>query len=259
MRTTIEPHLMSILNNDASEAITNSPSLELPPLHDRNILQTSHRPLILEHNAGTRSSEPSSQVSQHSSSIAPLDDNEVNYRDSEEGLRIGNAGIGKDISAIERTLGSSSPQSLRKILDDNTGTARPLHPKKQQHRENGSDENEGGFKTDGVIVATTQEVLGPESQYEEKEKRRKDEEKVVRRRDEQPAAWSGVDLKDRFRTCCPEELRAGSRNSGNYHTGTKAESAKAQSKTELVTFDPLTGNFMTGEDQEADETCQLWL
>ncbi|KAF7926606.1 hypothetical protein BELL_0264g00060 [Botrytis elliptica] len=338
MRTTIEPHLMSILNNDASEAITNSPSLELPPLHDRNILQTSHRPLVLEPNAGTGSGEPSSQVSQHSSSIAPLDDNEVNYRDSEEGLRIGNAGIGKDISAIERTLGSSSPQSLRKILDDNTGNARPLHPKKQQHRENGSDEfvqlprppkkqrsnkqvvppiiiglhepppqaalfppiasssfhdshgrntlnalapkvteMKEDLKTDGVIVATTQEVLGQKASTK---KKRKDVKTRKRWSEDETnnlllgvdkygvGKWmdiledpkftfnnrSGVDLKDRFRTCCPEELRAGSRKSGNYHTGTKAESAKAQSKTELVTFDPLTGNFMTGEDQETDET-----
>ncbi|KAF7913947.1 uncharacterized protein EAF01_000353 [Botrytis porri] len=338
MRTTIEPRLMSILNNDASEAITNSPSLELPPLHDRNILQTSHRPLILEPNAGTRSGEPSSQVSQHSSSIAPIDDNEVNYRDSEEGLRSGNAGMGKEISALERTLGSSSPQSLRKILDDNTGNARPLHPKKQQHRENGNDEfvqlprppkkqrsnkqvvppiiiglhepppqaalfppiasssfydshgrntlnalapqvtaTREGLEADGVIASTTQEVLGQKASTKKKRKEVKTRKKWTKHETNNlllgvhkygVGKWmdiledssftfndrSGVDLKDRFRTCCPEEFRARSRNSESYQNDAKAESTKEQPKTELVTFDPLTRNFMTGENQEADET-----
>ncbi|KAM0150520.1 hypothetical protein ACHAPG_008770 [Botrytis cinerea] len=338
MRTTIEPRLMSILNNDASEAITISPSLELPPLHDRNILQTSHRPLVLEPNAATRSGEPSSQVSQHSSSVAPIDDNEVNYRDTEEGLRIGNAAVGKDTNTIERTLGSSSPQSLRKILDDNTGAARPLLPKKQQHRENGNDEfvqlprppkkqrsnkqvvppiiiglhepppqaalfppiasssfhdshgrntlnalapkiteTREDLKPDGVIISTAQEVLGQKASTKKKRKDVKTRNKwsedetnnlllgvhkygVGKWMDilEDPSFIfnnrSGADLKDRFRTCCPEELRAGSRNSRNHNTGAKAESAKEQPTTELATFDPLTGSFLTGEYQEADET-----
>ncbi|RAL67804.1 hypothetical protein DID88_008531 [Monilinia fructigena] len=200
MRTTIEPRLMSFLNNDTSESLTNSPpSLELPPLHDRNILQPSHRPLLLEpntititntnNNTGTQSGESSSsssssssQVSQHSSSIALVDDNEINCRDTEEGLSIGKVGIGKETGTIERTLGSSSPQSLRKILDDNTGNARPLHPKKQQR----------------------------------------------------------VDLKDRFRTCCPDELRGESRKSRNHSTGHKENNA---------------GDLMFGKDQEANGTA----
>lgn len=327
MRKTIEPRLMSFLNSDTSESLTTPPSLELPPLHDRNILQTSsHRPLLLEPNTGTRSGEPSSQVSQHSSSIAPTDDNETNHRDAEEALRLGNVGVGKDTGTTERTLRSSSPQSLRKILDDNTGNARPLHPKKQQHRDNGSDdfvqlprphkkqrsnkqvmppiiiglyepppqaalfppiasssfhdshgrnslnalaskttEAKEDFISDDMVIPATEGFYDQNKNTEKKTKR-----KDVKRRNrwsedetnnlllgvhkygvgkwtdilEDPAFSfnnrSGVDLKDRFRTCCPDEMRGASRNSRNHNTMPKTN--------------PSFETFMLGIDEEADVT-----
>ncbi|KAB8290507.1 hypothetical protein EYC80_010937 [Monilinia laxa] len=328
MRTTIEPRLMSFLNNDTSESLTNSPpSLELPPLHDRNILQPSHRPLLLEpntitntnNNTGTQSGESSSssssQVSQHSSSIALIDDNEINCRDAEEGSSIGKVGIGKEAGTIERTLGSSSPQSLRKILDDNTGNARPLHSKKQQRRENGNDDfvqlprppkkqrsnkqvvppiiiglhepppqtalfppiasssfhdshgrnslnalapkataettaeiaaepaaeptaEIGDFVFDGGVMSTSEASLGQKGSTKKKRKDVKTRNKWSE--EETNNLLLGVDLKDRFRTCCPDELRGESRKSRNHSTGHKENNA---------------GDLMFAKDQEANGTA----
>ncbi|KAF7867192.1 hypothetical protein EAF04_005275 [Stromatinia cepivora] len=340
MRTTIEPRLMSFLNdnNDTPESLPNSPSLELPPLHDRNILQTSHRPLLLEPNTSTRSGESSSQVSQHSSSGAPIDDSETNHRDAEEVLRIGKVGSGKDIGAIERTLGTSSPQSLRKILDDNTGNARPVHSKKQQRRENGNDdfvqlprphkkqksnkqvvppiiiglhepppqaalfppiasssfhdshgrnslnalapkatETKEDFKADDVVIPAAEEIL---DQNRNTKKRRKSVKARNKWSEDETnnlllgvhkygvGKWteiledpsfafnnrSGVDLKDRFRTCCPDELRGGSRNSRSHKTGPKSNNIGDQSRTGMVTLDSPSDNILPGQDQEADGT-----
>ncbi|QSZ31062.1 hypothetical protein DSL72_000623 [Monilinia vaccinii-corymbosi] len=341
MRTTIEPRLMSFLNNDASESLTTSPpSLELPPLHDRNILQPSHRPLLLEPNTntGTPSGESSSsQVSQLPSSIAPIDDNEANYRDAEEVSRIGKVVIGSETLTIERILGSSSPQSLRKILDDNTGNARPLHPEKQQGRENGNDdfvqlprppkkhrsnqqvvppiiiglhepppqaalfppiasssfhdshgrnslnalapkptaETTDDYKPDGMVIPRTEGSL---DQKGNTKKKRRDVKTRNKWSEEETnnlllgvhkygvGKWSdiledpsftfnnrsGVDLKDRFRTCCPDELRGESRNSRNRNIGPRADNAGEQAGTGAVIVGPPSGNLILGNDQEAN-------
>ncbi|KAI9645318.1 hypothetical protein NHQ30_006054 [Ciborinia camelliae] len=339
---------MSFLNtNDTSESLTTPPSLELPPLHDRNILQTSHRPLLLEPNTATRSGElssstaSSSQVSQqqqHPASIAPIDDNDSNYRDAEEVLRLGKVGMGKDTGSIERTLGSSSPQSLRKILDDNTGNARAQLPKKQQRRENGNDdfvqlprppkkqrsnkqvvppiiiglhepppqaalfppiasssfhdshgrnslnalapkptETKGDFKSDGVALSASEGFL---DQNRNTKKRRKDVGTRNKWSEDETnnlllgvhkygvGKWtdivedpsfafnnrSGVDLKDRFRTCCPDELRGESRNSRNYNTGPKATNMGKQPRAGLASLGSSSENLILGKDQEADGT-----
>ncbi|KAJ8058517.1 hypothetical protein OCU04_012701 [Sclerotinia nivalis] len=340
MRTTIEPCLMSFLNNnnDTPESLPNSPSIELPPLHDRNILQTSHRPLLLEPNTGTQSGESSSQASQHSSSVTPIDDNETDYRDAEEVLRIGKVGSGKEIGAIERTLGASSPQSLRKILDDNTGNARPVHPKKQQRRENENDdfvqlprphkkqrsnkqvvppiiiglhepppqaalfppiasssfhdshgrnslnalapkatETKEDYKADDVVTPATEETL--EQNVTTKKRRKSVKARNKWSEDETNnlllgvhkygvGKWteiledpsfafnnrSGVDLKDRFRTCCPDELRGESRNPRSHKTGPKSNNIGDQPRTEMVTLDSPSDNILPGQDQEADGT-----
>ncbi|CAD6447809.1 301202b4-6c7b-4128-8029-eb6ef9b408b1 [Sclerotinia trifoliorum] len=344
MRTTIEPRLMSFLNNnnDSPESLPNSPSLGLPTLHDRNILQTTPRLLLLERNTGTRSGGSSSQASQHSSSVTSIDDNETNYRDAEEVLRIGNVSSGNEIGAMERTLGASSPQSLRKILDDNNGNnngnTRTANPKKQQRRENGNDDfvqlprphkkqrsnkqvvppiiiglhepppqaalfppiasssfhdshgrnslnalapkatgTQEDFKTDDGITEAIEETL---VQNGNKKKRRKSVKARNKWSEDETnnlllgvhkygvGKWmeiledpsfafnnrSGVDLKDRFRTCCPDELRGESHKSRSRKTGSKSNNIADQSRTEMVTLDSPPDSNLPGQDQEADGT-----
>ena len=137
MYTTIEPRLIALLNNDApSESFTVSPSLELPPLHDPNILKASGRPLLLEPDASKRNGKPAanSQLApQHATPIASIE--EDNAQKSNESKKIGK-------QAADRALGSSSPQSLRKILDDDTGHAAAAVPssKKRNIVENSKDD-----------------------------------------------------------------------------------------------------------------------
>ena len=117
MYTTIEPRLIALLNNDipSEPPFSTSPSLELPPLHDPNILKASGRPLplLLEPDASKRNGKPSpsSQLApQHPALISNIDEDETKTNESTK-------------KAADRTLGNSSPQSLRKILDDDTGSS----------------------------------------------------------------------------------------------------------------------------------------
>jgi len=124
MYTTIEPRLIALLNTDVTSeqySTSNSPSLELPPLHDPNILKASGRPLLLEPDASKRNDKPSANsqlVPQHQALNSSHDEDETNHHE-----------ISK--RGVDRTLGISSPQSLRKILDDNVGaTAVPTSKKR---------------------------------------------------------------------------------------------------------------------------------
>lgn len=131
MYTTIEPRLIALLNNEVpSESYSTSPSLELPPLHDPNILKASGRPLLLEPDASKRNGKPSTNTplkSQHSALIASLDEEESKTNESKKAV-------------TDRTLGNSSPQSLRKILDDDSGNTSTSSSKKRNIVESSKDD-----------------------------------------------------------------------------------------------------------------------
>lgn len=129
--TTIEPRLIALLNNDALSdssytTFLTSPSLELPPLHDPNILKASGRPLLLEPDASKRDSKL------HTNLISPV----------EEASSQKASNVKKRPSNLDRALGNSSPQSLRKILDHNDDPRNSLAvpSKKRNIVENGKDE-----------------------------------------------------------------------------------------------------------------------
>lgn len=135
MNNTIEPRLIALLNDAPSESYI-SPSLELPPLHDPNILKASGRPLLLEPDASKRNGKPStnSQLTpKHKPLIPPLEDDEQIKKGSETKQKHGK-------SAADRTLGNSSPQSLRKILDDDTNTTVAITSKKRNIVETSKDD-----------------------------------------------------------------------------------------------------------------------
>ncbi|KAL3420208.1 MYB DNA-binding domain-containing protein [Phlyctema vagabunda] len=134
---TIEPRLIALLNDDPPESYLPPPSLELPPLQDPNILKASGRPLLLEPDAGHRTNKASSSqlVPQHSSLIAPLDDGEIRHESPSSKKKP------KEPSRTDRALGSSSPQSLRKILDDDTGNGTSSGINKKRHLEGSGKED----------------------------------------------------------------------------------------------------------------------
>ncbi|KAH8759232.1 hypothetical protein F5882DRAFT_366408 [Hyaloscypha sp. PMI_1271] len=136
MNNTIEPRLIALLNDAPSELYSISPSLELPPLHDPNILKASGRPLLLEPDASKRNGKPSTNLQlapKHKPLIPPLDDDETTQKGSEAKQKHGK-------SAADRTLGNSSPQSLRKILDNDTNTTVAITSKKRNIVETSKDD-----------------------------------------------------------------------------------------------------------------------
>jgi len=123
---TIEPRLIALLNND--ELYTTypaSPSLELPPLQDPNILKASGRPLLLEPDTSKRSSKL-----QHASLASVEEDDKQKSNDTKNGRS----------AVLDRALGSSSPQSLRKILDNDTETPLTAPSKKRNIVDSSKDE-----------------------------------------------------------------------------------------------------------------------
>lgn len=107
---TIEPRLIALLNTpptDFTSTAHYSP-FSLPPLHDPNILKSSGRPSPLEPNAGSRnvksSASSNQQAGNHGSATATA---KTLDRDLETPKKPQN-----------RAANTSSPQSLRKILDD---------------------------------------------------------------------------------------------------------------------------------------------
>lgn len=116
MNATIEPRLIALLNDEPSETY-NTTSLDLPPLSRPSIFTADGRPLLSEpetkiwnaNSASASASQLAPAASKHS-----LDEGESEYNQSKPEL-------GKAVT--DRALGGSSPQSLRKILDDTGATA----------------------------------------------------------------------------------------------------------------------------------------
>ncbi|KAG0650240.1 Meiotically up-regulated [Hyphodiscus hymeniophilus] len=133
MYTTIEPRLIALLNTDVTSdpySIATSPSLDLPPLHDPNILKASGRPLLLEPDASKRNGKPSTNsqlTSQHPTLVSSLDEDESKINEPEKRV-------------ADRTLGNSSPQSLRKILDVDDEHTVASKPKKRTIVESSKDD-----------------------------------------------------------------------------------------------------------------------
>lgn len=127
---TIEPRLIALLNDAVYGSSSSSPSLELPPLHDPNILKASGRPLLLEpdasHGNGTQPTNAQLNSNQNSSIISIEDECEKVPKDIESKAKPGG-------HVRERALGGSSPQSLRKILDDDSEIPGAVSTKKRQN------------------------------------------------------------------------------------------------------------------------------
>jgi hypothetical protein len=136
MFTTIEPRLIALLNNDVQDDSPTSPSLELPPLHDPNILKASGRPLLLEPDTSKRNGKlaASSQLApKHKTLIAPIEEDDTTHNGNEGKQKSGKA-------PSDRALGVSSPQSLRKILDDDTDSPSSISSKKRHIAETSKDD-----------------------------------------------------------------------------------------------------------------------
>jgi len=131
MFTTIEPRLIALLNSERPPPAYISPSLDLPPLHDPNILKSSGRPPPLEpdavkligklhHNVALEGSLPKL----NDGSRTKDDDNSISEVQQSR----------RSVAGGGRALGISSPQSLRKILDvvEEDG---PVVSKKRSHIE----------------------------------------------------------------------------------------------------------------------------
>lgn len=127
---TIEPRLIALLNDAVYGPSSSAPSLELPPLHDPNILKASGRPLLLEpdasHGNGAQPTNTQLNSKHNSSIISSEDDSEKAQKDIESTAKPGG-------HMRERALGGSSPQSLRKILDDDSEIPAAVPAKKRQN------------------------------------------------------------------------------------------------------------------------------
>ncbi|KIN07678.1 hypothetical protein OIDMADRAFT_109143, partial [Oidiodendron maius Zn] len=308
--STIEPRLIALLNNNAAtELDAASPSLELPPLHDPNILKASGRPLVLEPDTSKRNGKPTPNAplaAQHSGLVKSLD--------SDDNLHRVRGARKRSTGAADRTLGNSSPQSLKKILSDNTGdTSVPSPLKKRNIVEGNKDEfvqlpqppkkqkaakqavlvppiiiglfepppqatlfppiasssfhDRHGRNSLNTVPTTAKELEGSakskddansksgrkasskkESKKDVKTRRRWTEEEtnnlllgvskygvgrwtdILEDRNFTFNGRSGVDLKDRFRTCCPDELREKSSKQNTPAKSGKARKSRAHRK-----------------------------
>ncbi|TVY48118.1 Telobox protein [Lachnellula occidentalis] len=290
MYATIEPRLIALLNDEPSEAYTASHSLELPPLNRPSIFTADGRPLLLGPDAGTPNGKPApipnAQLGpQHAVTLTPpIDDGEKERSEQKQP---------SEKATTDRALGSSSPQSLRKILDDDTGGAASIPSKKRLIVENSKDDfvqlpqplkkhktakqvvppiiiglfepppqaalfppiasssfhDSHGRNSLNIVSTSVKEVEEPSKCTLPKEiekktvatkssKKRKDVRVRKKWTEEETdnlllgvykhgvGNWtdiledsdflfnerSGADLKDRFRTCCPAELRENDRN-----------------------------------------------
>lgn len=326
MYTTIEPRLIALLNNDVpSEPHSTSPSLELPPLHDPNILKASGRPLLLEPDTSKRNGKPSS-----SSQLAPQHPNLISSIDEDESK----ANESKKKAAADRTLGNSSPQSLRKILDDDTGNTSAQPSKKRNIVESSKDDfvqlpqppkKQKAAKQVvppiiiGLFEPPPQAALFPpiaSSSFHDSHGRNslntappKVKEVDMTKSDDKPAPtekskatskenlkrgvkprkkwteeetnnlllgvskhgvgrWtdiledpsfsfndrSGVDLKDRFRTCCPDELRGKGQKGKNAAQRAEKVTSKGKSNSSLMSENILIDDDEIDNNTGAEDT-----
>jgi hypothetical protein len=334
MNNTIEPRLIALLNDAPAESYTLSPSLELPPLHDPNILKASGRPLLLEPDASKRNGKPSanSQLAPKLNPlIPPLDDDEKVQKGNETKQKRGK-------TTTDRALGGSSPQSLRKILDDDTDTTVTIPSKKRNIVETSKDDfvqlpqppkkqkvpkqpvppiiiglfepppqaalfppiasssfhdSHGRNSLNTVLPKVTE--LKDNSRKEpsnNNEKTQTSQRKVQKKDVRARKKWteeettnlllgvhkhgvgnwtdiledsgfsfngrSALDLKDRFRTCCPAELRgknattkASQGPEGTKHKGTQAKSKSSLMSENILIEDEEVGTNATGDDANA--------
>jgi len=334
MNNTIEPRLIALLNDEPSESNI-SPSLELPPLHDPNILKASGRPLLLEPDTSKRNGKPSSnsQLSpKHKSLIPSLDDDE-------KILKGGEAKQKPAKTSADRALGNSSPQSLRKILDDDTTTTvaatskkrnivetskddfvqLPQPPKKQKAAKqvvppiiiglfepppqaalfppiasSSFHDSHGRNSLNTVLPKVTELKDNTRNSSHAKEKAEPPPTKAVKKDVRPRKKWteeetsnlllgvyrhgvgnwtdiledskysfngrSAIDLKDRFRTCCPAELR-GKAASIKSNQGSVASKHKTKSKSSLMSENILIDDDEIGagnakENRKATKQCK---
>jgi hypothetical protein len=134
MYATIEPRLIALLNDGPpSEPFVPYPRLDLPPL-DNNILKSSGRPSPLEPNANSRSVKRSA-LSTHQNVPCDRDTGE-----SSTGRVLEGKGASQTSSITGRALGGTSPQSLRKILEDVPDAPQSQSSKRRQRTDNSKDE-----------------------------------------------------------------------------------------------------------------------
>lgn len=115
MFTTIEPRLIALLNNERPSPSYINPTLDLPPLHDPNILKSSGRPPPLEPDAIKRIGKLHHKLDLDAS--LPKLNNGAPIEETDNSRSIDSQKITKHVTDSGRALGTSSPQSLRKILD----------------------------------------------------------------------------------------------------------------------------------------------
>jgi hypothetical protein len=331
--STIEPRLIALLNNDApAESYTTSPSLELPPLHNPNILKPSGRPLLLEPDASKRNGKPTPNTP-----LTPKHSGLMSSIDGDDNLHRGTEAKKKAPGITDRALGSSSPQSLRKILDDDTRTEStpcakkrnlvesskddfvqlPQPPKKQKatkqvvppiiiglfepppqaalfppiasssfHDRHGRNslnatpamakelDDNTKLENSPDTVDGRKSTEGQNHKKAGKTRKKWTEEEtnnlllgvykhgVGRWTDilEDPSFWfnnrSGVDLKDRFRTCCPNELREkipkprkSAKAQENANKGANQRNFKSSLMSENILIEE---NEIGGNDNDAD-------
>ena len=134
MYATIEPRLIALLNEGPpSEPFVPYPRLDLPPL-DNNILKSSGRPPPLEPNTNSRSVKRSA-LSTHQNVPYDRDTGETSTG------RVLDGNITSQTSSVTgRALGGTSPQSLRKILEDIPDASQTQSSKRRQRTDDNKDE-----------------------------------------------------------------------------------------------------------------------
>ena len=134
MYATIEPRLIALLNDGPpSEPFVPYPRLDFPPL-DNNILKSSGRPSPLEPNANNRPVKRSA-LSTHQNVPYERDAGE-----SSTGKVLEVNAAPQTSSIAGRALGGTSPQSLRKILEDVPDGPQSQSSKRRQRTDNNKDE-----------------------------------------------------------------------------------------------------------------------
>lgn len=127
---TIEPRLIALLNDTSPEPFIHS-HLDLPPLQDPAVHKSQGRPSPLEPQAGIRRDKSTSLAVKQTLSFD---------RDANHNALTATSSGNKSSHNLDRALGGTSPQSLRKILDDVPGSSQSPASKKRQRTESTKDD-----------------------------------------------------------------------------------------------------------------------
>ena len=133
MYATIEPRLIALLNDGPSEPLNAYPRLDLPPL-DHTILTSSTRLSPLEPRPAIRNDKCSSIGTQQPTK------REIDVRENTTTRGTAEKGVLQAHSVEGRSLGASSPQSLRKILDNVSPGPQLQTSKRRQRTDSNNDE-----------------------------------------------------------------------------------------------------------------------